>query len=73
MEESDYLIRNLVWTAREAGNKSDGLQTYIRKQNKKGEDLIGGIIHPKAGSFYTYTEVPYKYDNNLTDWKILDF
>lgn len=61
------------WTAKDAGNKSDGLQMYIRKENKNGKDLFGGIIHPKAGSFYTFTEIPYKYDKNLTNWKILEF
>ena len=61
------------WTAKEAGNKSDGLQQYIKDQNKKGKKLFGGIIHPKSGSFYTYTGIPYKYDKELTDWKIIEF
>lgn len=61
------------WTAKDAGNKSDGLQKYIKEQNKKGKNLFGGIIHPKAGSFYTYTNIPYKYDKDLTGWKIVDF
>jgi type III restriction enzyme len=61
------------WTAKEAGNKSDGLQQYIKEQNKKGKNFFGGIIHPKAGSFYTYIGIPYKYDKELTDWKIIEF
>lgn len=61
------------WTAKEAGNKSDGLQQYIKDQNKKGKKVFGGIIHPKAGSFYTYIDIPYKYDKDLTDWEIIDF
>ena len=61
------------WTAKEAGNKSDGLQQYIKEQNKKGKNLFGGIIHPKADSFYTYTSIPYKYDKELTGWKIVEF
>ena len=40
------------WTAKEAGNKSDGLQKYIKEQNKEGKKFLGGIIHPKAGSFF---------------------
>lgn len=60
------------WTAEIAGNKSDGLQKYINDQNKKGKKLFGGIVIPKSGSFYTYTETPYKWDKQLTDWKILD-
>lgn len=60
------------WTAKEAGNKSDGLQKYISEQNKKKKNLFGGIVIPKSGSFFTYTEIPYKYDKDLTEWKILD-
>lgn len=60
------------WTAKEAGNKSNGLQQYINDQNKKGKKLFGGIVIPKSGSFFTYTAIPYKYDKDLTDWKILE-
>lgn len=60
------------WTAKEAGNKSDGLQHYIKKQNKNGKKLFGGIIIPKSGSFFTYTDIPFKYDKDLTDWKIIE-
>lgn len=59
-------------TAQIAGPKSDGLQRYIKDQNKKGKNLFGGIIIPKSSSFYTYTNIPYKYDKQLTDWKILE-
>ncbi|MBR9683749.1 DEAD/DEAH box helicase family protein [Candidatus Woesearchaeota archaeon] len=61
------------WTAAAAGNKSDGLQRYIKERNKKGGNLLGGIVHPKSGSFYTYTKIPYKYNKQLTDWEIIDF
>src|SRR3989339_392089 len=60
------------WTAETAGRKSDGLQRYIKEQNKKGKKLFGGIVIPKSGSFYTYTDIPYKHDKQLTDWKILE-
>lgn len=60
------------WTAKEAGNKSNGLQQYINDQSKKGKKLFGGIVIPKSGSFFTYTAIPYKYDKDLTDWKILE-
>ncbi len=60
------------WTAATARTKSDGLQRYIKEQNKKGKKLFGGIVIPKSGSFYTYTDIPYKYDKQLTDWKILE-
>jgi hypothetical protein len=59
------------WTAASGGTRSDGLQQYIKEQNKKGKKLFGGIIIPKAGSFYTNTETPYKYDKQLTGWTIL--
>ena len=38
------------WTAATAGNKSDGLQLYIKDQNKKGKNIFGGIIHPAGVS-----------------------
>jgi len=60
------------WTAKEAGNKSDGLQKYINEQNKKKKNIFGGIVIPKSGSFFTYNEIPYKYDKELTGWKILE-
>lgn len=60
------------WTAKEAGNKSDWLQKYISEQNKNKKNYFGGIIIPKSGSFFTYTGIPYKYDKDLTEWKILD-
>jgi type III restriction enzyme len=60
------------WTAKEAGKKSDGLQKYINEQNKKKKNIFGGIVIPKSGSFFTSTEIPYKYDKELTGWKILE-
>lgn len=61
------------WTAKDAGTRSDGLQKYILEQNKKKKNLFGGIVIPQAKSFFTYTSIPYKYDKDLTDWKILEF
>lgn len=62
------------WTAKEAGTRSDGLQKYILEQNKKNnKNILGGIVIPKSGSFFTYTAIPYKYDNDLTGWNILEF
>ena len=59
------------WTAKDAGNKSDGLQKYIKELNKKGKNLFGGIVIPKSGSFYISTKIPYMYDKELADWQIL--
>jgi type III restriction enzyme len=61
------------WTAKDAGTRSDGLQKYINEQNKKKKNLFGGIIVPKSGSFFTETAIPYRYGEDLTDWKIIDF
>jgi type III restriction enzyme len=61
------------WTGKDAGTRSNGLQKYIIEQNKKEAKYIGGIVIPKSGSFYTYTAIPYKYDNQLKDWLILTF
>jgi type III restriction enzyme len=59
------------FTAQLAKNKSDGLQKYIREQNKKGKSLFGGIVIPKDGSFWVFDKAQYQYDNNLTVWEIL--
>lgn len=61
------------WTAKEAGTKSDGLQKYIEEQNKNKKIFFGGIVIPKSGSFYTYTNIPYKFDKDLIGWKLLEF
>ena len=60
-------------TAEIAGPKSDGLQKYIKEENKKGKNLFGGIVIPKSGSFWTFDKAPYKYDKSLTGWEILEF
>ncbi|HHT9129783.1 MAG TPA: DEAD/DEAH box helicase, partial [Candidatus Brocadiaceae bacterium] len=59
--------------AKDAGPKSDGLQKYIKGENKKGKNLFGGIVIPQAGSFWVSDKVPYEYDKNLTGWEILEF
>src|SRR3990172_11474316 len=46
------------WTAKDAGPRSNGLQKYIKEQNSEGKKLFGGIVIPKSGSFYTYTDIP---------------
>ena len=54
-----------------SGSKSKGLQKYISEENKKGENLFGGIVVPKGGSFWTYNKIPYKWDKDLKGWEIL--
>ena len=58
--------------AKEEASSAEALQAYNKEQNKKGKKLFGGIVIPKSGSFYTYIDIPYKYDQQLTDWKILE-
>jgi len=59
-------------TAKDAKGRAEGLQRYIKEQNKKGKNLWGGIAIFVNGSWrYNDNEV-YTYDeNNLSDWKLL--
>ena len=59
-------------TAEVAESKSDGLQKYIKEENKKGKNLFGGIVVPDKKSFWVYDKMPYQYDKNLTGWGILE-
>jgi type III restriction enzyme len=61
------------WTAKDAGPRADGLFKYIQEQNKEKKSLFGGIVIPKGGSFWTYSKSPYKWDESLRNWKILEF
>jgi hypothetical protein len=49
------------------------LLKYIKEQNAKGKNLFGGIVVPKGGSFYTFPKTPYKYNDALDGWEILEF
>jgi type III restriction enzyme len=59
-------------TAEIAGPKSNGLQKYIREQNKEGKGLFGGIVEPKAGSFWFFNKEEYYFDKELTAWELLE-
>jgi len=50
------------------------LQTYIKEQNIKGKNLIGGIIiKDDTKKWRVNQQVKYKYDkNDLTEWKYFD-
>lgn len=56
----------------DAGPRAEGLQKYIKEQNKKGKKLWGGIVINVNGSWrYNDSEV-YTYDEkNLENWKSL--
>ncbi len=59
-------------TAKDAKTRAEGLQKYIKEQNKKGKKLWGGIVININGSWrYNDNEV-YIYDEtNLKGWKFL--
>ena len=56
----------------DAGPRAEGLQKYIKEQNKKGKKLWGGIVIFVNGSWRYNDNDVYTYDpNNLTSWKLL--
>jgi len=60
-------------TAKDAGPRANGLQKYIKEQNKKGKKIIGGIIIFINGTWRFNDKEKYKYDpTNLSNWKILE-
>ncbi len=61
------------WTAKDAADRSDGLQHYIQKQNQNGKKLFGGIVCPKNKSFFIFSKTPYHFDEELRGWDILTF
>lgn len=61
-------------TAKESSSRAETLQAYIKEQNKKGKNLIGGIIIQDTSKKWRVNQQDiYNYDkNNLTDWKYFD-
>jgi len=59
-------------TAETAKPKAEGLYQYIKEQNTKGKNLLGGIVIHHSGSWrYNDNEI-YEYDkNDLKLWKFL--
>jgi len=59
-------------TAKDAVERAEGLQKYIKKQNKVGKKLIGGIAIYVNGTWRYNDKERYEYkDNDLSDWKVL--
>jgi type III restriction enzyme len=57
----------------EAAPRAEALQGYIKKQNKKGKKLLGGIAIYVNGTWRYNDREKYKYnEDDLSDWKILD-
>jgi len=60
-------------TAKDAKERAEGLQKYIKEQNTKGMKLWGGIAIFVHGSWRYNDNDIYIYDeNNLTNWKVLE-
>jgi len=61
-------------TAKEAASRAETLQVYIKEQNKKGKNLIGGIvIKDNTNKWRVNKQDIYNYDpNNLTGWIFFD-
>ena len=61
-------------TAADAGTRHDGLYKYLQDEQKKGKNLIGGIIVESNNTWRYNDEKKFHFDeNDLSDWKILDF
>jgi len=62
-------------TAKDAKERAEGLQIYIKEQNRKGRKIWGGIVVYKDGSFRYNDSEKYSFDEKALegDWKILSF
>lgn len=62
-------------TARDAKERAEGLQRYIREQNKKDRNIWGGIVIYRDGSFWYNDSEEYTFDENVlpSGWKVLNF
>lgn len=59
-------------TAKDAKTRAEGLQKYIKEQNKKGKKLWGGIVVNINGSWRYNDNETYTYDEtNMKWWKFL--
>ena len=60
-------------TAKDAKERAEGLQKYIKEQNKKEKKLWGGIAISEKGSWRYNDNKEYEYNpNDLSKWKILE-
>ncbi len=60
-------------TAKDAKERAEALQKYIKTQNKKGKKLRGGIAIFVNGTWRYNDEEKYEYNaNDLSSWKVLD-
>ena len=60
-------------TAKDASERAEALQKYIKVQNKKGKKLMGGIAIYVNGTWRYNDNEKYEYDpNDLSSWKVLE-
>lgn len=60
-------------TAKDAKERAEALQGYIKIQNKKGKKLIGGIAINVNGTWRYNDEKKYEYNpKDLSSWKVLN-
>jgi len=58
----------------DAKERAESLQRYIKKQNKSGHKLIGGIAININGTWRYSDSEKYKYDEkDMSDWRVLNF
>jgi hypothetical protein len=61
-------------TAEDAGPRANGLQQYIKNQNKNGKNLFGGIAIFVNGTWRYNDQEKYEYNtSDLSSWKVLEF
>jgi type III restriction enzyme len=66
-------------TIKDAKEKSDGLQKYIKKQNAKGKKLFGGIVantnsNDFTGRWMVYTNKGLELNpEDFSNWELLEF
>ena len=61
-------------TAEDADTRHDGLYKYMQAENKKGKNIIVGIIVESNETWRYNDKKEYHFDeNDMSDWKILDF
>ena len=60
-------------TAKDASERAEALQKYIKNQNKKGKKLLGGIAVYENGTWRYNDNEKYEYNpNDLSSWKVLE-
>jgi len=60
-------------TAKDASERAEALQKYIKTQNKKGKKIFGGIAIYVNGSWRYNDSQKYEYDpTDLSSWKVLE-